>query len=271
MIDKTFILGIGCQKGGTSWISGLLNLSEHYNSGFSKEFHIWDALTIPCCASHKVNFLSYLRSKKLRDQYALQSNTDLYFSYVNSLFDERYSITSDITPSYSGLSSFTLLHIKEKMAQLGIRTKIVFIMRDPFERCWSAVRMNMQRRSAVESVDISLDEREALEKYYCSSDAIIRTRYDITIKNIFNVFNEEDVYIGLYETMFEPKNIAKISEFMGIIARPDFGSVAINTSVKNTDIALRLKSKIVDYYDPTYGFISARFPEVKSVWTGFML
>jgi hypothetical protein len=270
MFEKTFILGVGCQKGGTSWINGLLNLSEHYNPGFTKEFHIWDALTIPCCAPHKVNWFSYLRSKKLRDQYALQSNTDLYFSYFNSLFDDDHSLTSDMTPSYSGLSSFTLLHIKEKMAQLGIRTKIVFIMRDPFERCWSAVRMNMQRRSAVESVDIRSDESQALEKYYCSSDAIIRTRYDITIRNVLNVFDMEDVYIGIYETMFEPNNIRKISDFMGIIARPDFGSVAINTSVKNSDIALGLKSKIVDYYDPTYRFVSVNFPEVNSVWSGYM-
>ena len=44
---NTFILGLGFQKCGTSWLYRYLQQSEKFDGGELKEYHIWDAIDIP--------------------------------------------------------------------------------------------------------------------------------------------------------------------------------------------------------------------------------
>lgn len=41
-----FLLGVGTQKSGTSWLYTQLQKSPETNMGLLKEYHIWDALFI---------------------------------------------------------------------------------------------------------------------------------------------------------------------------------------------------------------------------------
>ena len=43
----TFLLGVGCQKGGTAWLHRYLEGSPQCDPGFRKEYHVWDALDLP--------------------------------------------------------------------------------------------------------------------------------------------------------------------------------------------------------------------------------
>ena len=43
-MEKQFILGVGCQKGGTTWIYDQLSKLEQVNFGFKKEYHVFDTL-----------------------------------------------------------------------------------------------------------------------------------------------------------------------------------------------------------------------------------
>lgn len=43
-MQKDFILGVGCQKGGTSWLRNQLNNHETCDFGFLKEYHVFDYL-----------------------------------------------------------------------------------------------------------------------------------------------------------------------------------------------------------------------------------
>lgn len=41
---KTFLLGVGCQKDGTTWVHDYLSTHRKVDMGFEKEYHIIDAL-----------------------------------------------------------------------------------------------------------------------------------------------------------------------------------------------------------------------------------
>ena len=43
MKKKKFILGLGAQKAGTSWLYNYFNSRDDFFSGFMKEYHIFDA------------------------------------------------------------------------------------------------------------------------------------------------------------------------------------------------------------------------------------
>ena len=43
-MQKDFILGVGCQKGATSWLRENLNKHKTCNFGFKKEYHLFDVL-----------------------------------------------------------------------------------------------------------------------------------------------------------------------------------------------------------------------------------
>ena len=45
-MEKQFILGVGCQKGGTTWIYDQLSKLEQVDFGFKKEYHVFDTLYI---------------------------------------------------------------------------------------------------------------------------------------------------------------------------------------------------------------------------------
>ena len=47
----TFLLGVGCQKGGTAWMHRYLEASPQCDPGFRKEYHVWDALDLPVGAA----------------------------------------------------------------------------------------------------------------------------------------------------------------------------------------------------------------------------
>ena len=45
-VTKTFLLGTGCQKGGTTWLFRYLKESPQYVRGYLKEYHVFDALDL---------------------------------------------------------------------------------------------------------------------------------------------------------------------------------------------------------------------------------
>ena len=45
-MQKTFLLGVGAQKAGTSWLHDQLNRRRDADFGFLKEYHVFDALEL---------------------------------------------------------------------------------------------------------------------------------------------------------------------------------------------------------------------------------
>jgi hypothetical protein len=108
-----FLLGVGGQKCGTSWLHDMLMRSGQVDMGFNKEYHIFDARTLPECARFKDGPLKrydrqvaagtppepdtklWLRAHFLRDP-------ETYYDYfAQRLVPQDVRLTGDITPSCS--------------------------------------------------------------------------------------------------------------------------------------------------------------------------
>ena len=223
---NTFILGLGFQKCGTSWLYSYLQKSSKFDGGDLKEYHIWDAIDIPLLSYNKVErpgLISSVLDKSNYLRYRMQTNNESYFDYFESIFSSTVNITGDITPSYSGLQKSRLSSIYSEFNEREIDCKAILLLRDPVDRIKSAVRYNLDRGNYDEGIKIGeTDFLESLEQYYKTEHCTIRTRYNETIELVRGVFDEEDIYIGIYEEMFDSEKIDSVSNFVGIEPKYDF-------------------------------------------------
>ena len=120
-----FILGVGAQKAGTTWLYNYLKNSNVTNLGPVKEWHIWDAISN--------NFFSnFLINKQLSEEniinkirYSMQNIDGFYEKYFLTLMSPENYITGDITPSYSTLDYTDLIKIKNKLSNIGFNVKVI--------------------------------------------------------------------------------------------------------------------------------------------------
>jgi len=274
-LQNTFILGVGAQKSGSTWVHHYLKNSPHFNPGLMKEYHIWDALFIESCKKYLVKNIEEQTFKgvkltpeeieRKKDVIALrfhvQSDSLPYEQYFASLMNGEFNLTGDITPSYAGLQAETYQLIKKRLESVGFKVKVVFLMRDPVERCLSASRM--QNR-----INQKVSVAENLAALYSSKRYSLRTNYHHTILELDRVFEPQDIYYGIFEEMFTEVNIEKFSKFCGVPYNFSWGSEKINSGNDHISIDSELRKEISDFYSEVYAYCNERFPQTELLWRG---
>lgn len=265
-MKKTFVLGVGAPKTGTTWLHSYLSESDFCNLGCLKEYHVWDAMYIGSCHDFKTRLRDFKPTRAFFVRFMMQNFDGFYEHYFNSIISGSVHVTGDITPAYCGLSEGNLSRLKARLERAGFVVKIIFLMRDPVDRCWSAARMEARNRAAKGDI---LDEggvKDIFHRKFKTEKYIFRTRYDLTIKNISNVFSGEDIYFGIYEEMFEPESIKKLSNFVGIDYLPSHMGVIKNASPSDAILDEFLADECYQFYIPTYEFCREKFPRTKVLW-----
>lgn len=98
---KVFLLGLGNQKCGTTWLHQYLCGHDGFKPGFVKEFHIWDALDVPVKRQSYISLKDGLFGKRRqKGRFRMQRIRNYYFNYFNGLYSDKIHLTADITPSY---------------------------------------------------------------------------------------------------------------------------------------------------------------------------
>jgi hypothetical protein len=269
-----FVLGVGAQKAGTTWLHEYLESLPEVDLGFMKEYHVFDQNyvrdTTPARKKRFENYLdSFFGSDLLSLRHKFRRNHKHYFSYFRKLVDspDQVFITGDITPSYAALPVKVLQYIKSSLEKYGFRVRVVFLMRDPVARCISANRMYSSPRLLDSPGDAAL-EAELLAKKYQQTRFQIRTRYDQTITNLEQVFNPDELYLGFYEELFSDKAIAEICSFMELPFRPGNYEQVVHGSLVKSELPEPVKSEVRSYYSEVYDFVLKRFGQdrVKKLW-----
>ena len=192
------------------------------NMGCLKEYHVWDAVFQPELHPQ----LKHLTTRPDRPEHAvrrlMQEIPGNYEHYFRQLINERVRITGDITPGYSSLTAAQFTQIREAVESQGFDMKAVFLIREPAARCWSAAKMVLRNRelTAEEQADLA---RQHFLNILQNEGVQRRTRYEHTIEALRTAFNHEQLYVGLYENMFDPEHINALSGFLGVcrpICRP---------------------------------------------------
>ena len=277
MADKTFILGLGASKSGTTWIQTYLHGSPGADMGRLGEYQVWDALCLPANSRYRVarpgrwsrveaaiarSLGLPIKAQHLR--YALQQNPDLYFDYFEQRLNQPgIGVTGDISPGYSGLPVDVLQKIDTTFAARGITVKPVFVMRDPIERAWSAVKMRRRKgRLGAEGV--------STETFQASFRKAVKGGFDVpyatALRNIDAAFGPARPYIGLFETMFSPENVRRLSDFAGV--RHDLAATRqrVNASNDTSGVTPELARAVFADFAPDYAYCLKRFPEARKVW-----
>ncbi len=275
---KNFLLGVGAQKAGTTWLWNYLCANPAVEFGFCKEYHIFDALWVDEPNIRKrffqtpIDRMASPGPKPSQQQLLLLrflNNPELYFKFFKQIVSasDDTTLTGDITPAYAALPVEALQYIKSSLIREGLRPKVIFLMRDPVERCISATRMSLKRTKDDQGWS-ARDENNALAKSYQTTGFRMRTRYDVTIANLEQVFGEDELFYGFYEEMFEPSRIRDICDFLGVAyLAPDF-ETKINASRTGNAIDTSLLCEIRRLYDPVYAYVGQRFgrARISALW-----
>lgn len=176
-------------------------------------------------------------------------------------------MTADITPSYSALSEARLSQIKAEFDIRGVAVKPIVLIRDPVDRIISAVRYNLSRGNYGEGISSGNNDFDsALAEYYTSAQCKLRTSYDATIKRALAVFGAENVYVGVFESMFTQPEIERLSQFLAVPVNSDFAQVNVNKSKSKSPHQTPIETDIRTAYANVYEYCFEFVPETKLLW-----
>ncbi len=282
-VDRTFLLGPGCMKGGTTWLHDYLASSPQCDPGYRKEYHVFDSLDLPEAPwmLHRIveraqESLTAIGARAPAEatflhQAAMIADERVYFDYFAGLFarDPSIRLTLDMTPGYAMLGAERLARIREAFEARGVRTVAIFLMRDPVERIWSQIRMQKRRRPQQYEDPA---EHLVLERF-TQPGYELRSRYEPTIKALDSVFGN-DVRYHFFERLFEPSVLQSICAFAGIdFHEPDFGT-KFNVSPKAVDeLPEEGVRTVARHFRDTYEFVEQRFdlPDLGELWPNRLL
>ena len=275
MTDKTFILCVGASKCGTTWIRDYLGSSPGADMGRLGEMQVWDALTVPVFAKYRVPEPSRWRQWEDRAAQALgwapkadvlrwrlQSDVNVYFAYFQRLLAKPgIHLTGDVTPTYAALPVPILQRIDDRFTAAGITVKVVFIMRDPIERAWSLVKMKQRKGETAQA------PREQLFRAQFGDQPLApHHAYGPTLARLNAVFEPERVFLGLYETLFEPETIAAFSAFAGVPSRPEAGGKRVNAAGDSSGVPEALAAEVYPNFASDYAAAFTAVPQARTLW-----
>ncbi len=237
-------IGIGSQRCGTSWL--YRRLGEHPDLWLPpiKEIHFFDYLDATA-NTRKRKFHKDIRQRyraytspgivpKVKRpnliwdiNYFLRAKNMLWYS---SLFTQgKDKISGEITPEYMMLSK----DVVEKIYTLNPHMKIIFTMRDPIDRVWSAAVRHFKVNGKRNMQDISEDE---LLNFAKRRGTTCRTNYLRTLSIWESVFPANQIYLEFFDNIQENPDdvLLQIFDFLGVKASTEYMLVDLTKKVASS-------------------------------------
>jgi len=244
---KTFLLCVGSERCGTSWLYNFIKQLEGVNLGDFKEYHFFDSLNIP-------EFKYYADMNKKHDIfYKFYENDKNYFDYFKNILNDN-SLTGDFSPGYSALPENVLLNIKETFNKLNVDVKTILLFRDPISRHISATNMRIKR----EHIKLSDQEyNDLLIKNMQDEVFKIHSSYIESHIKFIKIFKNNHKTIK-YENLFQENTINGLCNFLNLnIIKPNF-NIKINDSEYNNNIYDNTFKSLKDYYKKEINFFYSK-------------
>ncbi|MEP9363745.1 sulfotransferase [Nocardioides sp. CN2-186] len=279
MPEKTFLLGVGAQKAGTTWVHHYLARSPQFVKGYRKEYHVFDSVDLPAEQWRERNLdmaqteLDHLRSGEAADPVHLHrasmiADPRFYYDYFAGLLRTRPRIrlTADITPEYALLPVERLEEIRDAFAARRVRTVAMFLMRDPVDRIWSQIRMQEGRFPGR----FPAPANEMVGRLYADPLFEPWSRYEVTLRNLDAVFAPDDLVHGFYEELFDVEQVREICRVVGIDAHePDFDRRSNVSAARGVDaLPDDVVETVATHLRATYEAVADRFPDrdLRTLW-----
>ena len=261
----TFLLGVGCQKGGTAWLHRYLEGSPQCDPGFRKEYHVWDGLDLR-------RELARERIEKQGGQRAaFLHEPESYFDYFTGLLEPTaIRLTADITPGYAALSAERLTRSRPASSRAAYGQP---------RSTSSATRSSGSGRppgwTCAAAATNARDPETRVSHMYKHPMYADRTRYDVTMDALERAFPRADVFYGFYERLFTVETLAPLCEFLGIDFHEPNTDRQVNVSPKSEGAALPEDTRrtIARHFAPVYDAVQSRFPDLDlaALWPSMRL
>lgn len=270
---KTFLIGAGCQKGGTTWLYNHLKKSREFSHGYRKEYHVFDSLDLPSEDWMRQRILRQAeravaaaqRGEKadaeVLHRASMYADPELYYDYFTGLLRRapRFRAAADLTPDYAMLPADRFRQVRDGFAARGVRTVSVFLMRDPVERTWSQIRMQADR--ALDR--FSVPTEQVLAEQHAEPVYELRSHYGDTIAALDAVFAPEDLHYGFYESLFSDDSVRAITDLLGMEpVEPDLGTRRNSSTRPTSRLPEDVAQQVARHYAGTYRAVAERFPDV---------
>jgi len=267
MIDKgPDFLVVGAQRAGTTWLHRVLRQHPALWLPPVKELHYFDKLDAP----RTILDVGERRRLKLRGfpsldpwfvRYWLGRRSDAWYA---ALFREARAtglIGGELTPAYAILDEEVLRRVR----CLNDKIKLIFVMRDPVERAWSAVN-NAIRKGAGDRTTVKLLIERARDPAVAQ-----RSAYHDTIRRLEAVFPLGQIHYCFFDDLRdEPRAMAsRVFSFLGVGAGVP-GTLefpeAVNVAAGSDPIPAQFSRALAKDYLPSVRQLSERFRTPVSQW-----
>jgi hypothetical protein len=245
--EKRFVLGVGAQKAGTTWLHDYLYQRGDVFLPRRKEMHYFDAKYRPSFyGRQKPNHLLDVDAGK--DPESLKGS-NAYKEFFRKRVPRDIEFFGEITPSYAAIGEPGFQEIRSLFPNL----RVIFIMREPVDRFYSQVRMF--RDKLAEKGKPPRD----LEKLIDDPKFAERSTYEGTVTALDAVFRPEQIIYLFYETLFREESIRNLCEALGMHYQPADFQTVVNSGGKPSSIPSDIHERLLEKFQPTYAFCRSRF------------
>lgn len=258
---KTLILCPGSYRSGTTWLHEYLTSYDCVADGM-KEPNSW----IPNCVDRYPEYVRYERNNNIKPQTLI----DDFWTYHNDM-------VTDISPAYSPVfESEDYERIRYYCESIGVKVKLIFILRDPWTNNMSRLRAREHYTGGrlfpsefieAYSIDPAIIGRENLPM---SSDERAN-RYDIIIPEIEKVFEPDDIEYIIFEEMFRWETLENLYYFLGLPPKVEFINKVVNhypsiPALETDGWMNEAYNRCQIRHQKSYEFCYDRFPKTKQLW-----
>lgn len=282
MSTPTFLLGVGAQKAGTSWLYQYLRRhpqavigpikelgvfqtqyrpDQFRQSGLAQLRRLRDALDQAIATQEPGQPIAASRDLLHRvDNLAMVLDQNRYWGHFQRLKRRhpQARLFGDITPEYSGLTADNYAEIRAGILRGGFAPRVVFLMRDPIERCYSMFAM-IDRNRARAGQPVPSPAHERFARMAVQDWCAIYTRYEQTVTALEAAFAPEELFFSFYESFFSPAEVARCTAFLGLDPHPPDLDHRANASPRSAPLDPGDVAQVRAFYAPTYEFCAARW------------
>ncbi|MEM7700312.1 MAG: sulfotransferase [Pseudomonadota bacterium] len=277
MADKqTFILGVGCQKAGTTWLWDYLNSLPEVSLSRPKELHIFDAMLRPelhAGFKHRFRAEHFARPtlQKVRelfgrpnkrfvrpiDRVAMIEDPQIYIDFFRSV-DPSAGVVGEITPSYSTLLPQHFTRIRQWL-EPHFDLRVVVLLRDPVARAFSATGQHHKVAKVEFPQSVETDMNRQFDALMDTHYIAERQDYERLLQALDDAFEPEQVHVEFFERLFNPTAIQSMTDFLGIPYQEAEFDQRKNSARSSTKLDPELAARARTLYAPTYDYCRKRF------------
>ncbi|NQX95560.1 MAG: sulfotransferase [Erythrobacter sp.] len=283
---QTFILGVGCQKAGTTWLYDYLASRSDVTLPKPKELHVFDAMLRPDMHArlgqkHMIEHLSRSPKQRLKDALGIRKpnsvrpiervemvrNPQAYVDFFKG-FDPSAGLIGEITPSYSTLSAKNFRFIRE-LLEPHFDLRVVLLLRDPVKRAFSASRHFARKHQEDFPMAFVEGDNEGFKTLLSSAFILERGDYESTLKALDEAFDPDQVHVEFFERLFTDEAVTALTDFLGLPPVPAKLDRRINAAPSKARPDPALLGQARERYKATYAYCAERFGKelIEELWS----